>query len=69
MIFHQHKWAEPKNRYQMCLVCGIVRTTECAHQWKTIQTIQGEYIYGGGQAYRYIQQCQICGEIHRVDIV
>ena len=66
--FHAHKWGAVENRHQRCDGCGIVRTVECAHAWKTIREVTGEYVFGGGTAHRFIQQCTQCGKIERVDV-
>lgn len=64
-----HKWHQPSGRYQACAKCNLVRTIDCAHEWETVQSVQGEYALITGVALLYILRCKHCGEVKKAKII
>lgn len=65
MIFHfLHKWAEIKDGYQYCKICGAARAAPCIHHWEEytkmdVITKRDQLI----KACVIILKCSKCGEL------
>ena len=57
----KHKYGEPKDKYQFCVVCNAAKPMPCAHKWKVedkyTRTYEGLPV-GVGR----ISKCENCGE-------
>jgi hypothetical protein len=65
-----HKWGEIKDNRQRCTKCGLYRTVECNHGWKTMSTKTLRYTATGTCIGEFVKQkCIRCGEIKSVTLM